>query len=255
VRALAIAAAVIVALGGALVAFAPASLVGSRVEPLTSGRVRLVANEGTLWSGRAIAVLGDDAVRIPVAWRVEPWPLLRGEVRIALAPPADAAGAPRGRIVLVAGRTNVEALELSLPAAAAAALLAARQPAPLVRAGGLVTVRVDDLAIGHAVERGSVRLEWRDARLAQAAQPTLELGTITASLAARDGTLAGPIAGRDGAIRIDGETSLTPTGARIAARLAPEPTASAAVRQALSRLGPPADDGSVSLNLAGSLPR
>lgn len=254
-RALAAAGAVIVALAGALVAFAPASLVSSRVEPLTSGRVRLVANEGTLWSGQAIAVLGDGALRIPVAWRVEPWPLLRGEARIALAPPADAAGAPRGRVVLAAGRTSVEALEFSLPAAAAAALVSARQTAPLVRAGGIVTVRVNDLVIGHAIERGSVRLEWRDARLGQAAQPALELGTITASLAARDGALAGPIAGRDGAIRIDGEASLGSAGARIAARLAPEPTASAAVRLALTRLGPQAEDGSVSVNLAGSLPR
>lgn len=254
-KTLGIAGAVIAALAGALVAFAPASLVSSRVEPLTSGRVRLVANEGTLWSGRAIAVVGDGALRVPVAWRVEPWPLLRGEARIALAPPSDAAGAPRGRIVLAAGRAHVEELDLALPAAAVAALVSARYAASPVRAGGIVTLHVDDLAIGDAVERGSVRLEWRDARLAEAAQPALELGTITASLAARDGALAGTIAGRDGAIRIDGETSLGPIGARIAARLAPEPKASAAARLALSRLGPPAADGSVSISLAGSLPR
>ncbi len=227
-------------LSGALVAFAPAALVDARLAAATRGQVRLAGAEGTLWHGRGTAVIGDDTARVPVAWRLEPWPLLRGEARIALEPAADEVGAPRGSVTLGWGRTQVDALAWSLPAGAFAAVA----PMPGLAAGGVIDVRVEGLAYADRIERGSVRIEWRNARLAMASQPALALGTVAAALSARDGS-----------IRIDGDATLAPGSARLGARLVPTPSAGAAERAALAKLGTPAADGSVSLSLAGALPR
>jgi general secretion pathway protein N len=250
-RALACAGFFILAVFAAFVAFAPASLVDSRVQAATGGQVRLATTEGTLWRGRSIAVVGDGVARIPVAWQLDPWSLATGEARITLDPPADSAAAPRGRMSLSAGRLRVEQLALTLPAAA----LAARFPVPGLRTGGEVELRAEDLAIASAVERGTLHLDWRGARLAAEGQATMDLGTVTAALSAREGALAGPLTARGGTIRIDGETTLAPGGVRLAARLVPEPTATAADRAALALLGTPAPDGSVSIDVARDLRR
>jgi hypothetical protein len=250
-RALAFAAVAILALIAAAIAFAPASLVDSRVNAMTDGQVRLAATEGTVWRGRGTVVMGDSVPRIPLAWRLDPWSLVRGEALITLDAPADGVGPPRGRVTLSAGRAHVERLEFTVPAAA----LSARFPLPGLQAGGTVEVTAEDLAIAGTVERGTLRLAWRDARLAAAGQPATDLGTVTADLAARQGALSGPLTARGGTIRIDGATSLTPGGVRVAARLVPEPTASAADRAALAKLGTPAVDGSVSIDVARGLRR
>jgi len=250
-KVLAVAGVLILVLIGAVVAFAPATLVDARLDAATRGKVRLAGAEGTLWHGRGTAVVGTGAARIPVAWRLDPWPLLRGEVRIALEPTADAVGAPLGGVTIAGGRTEVDALEWSFPASA----LAAGASAPELEAGGVVGVRVERLAFADTVEHGNVRIEWRHARVAVAGQPAIALGTVAAALSARDGGLSGPLTARDGAIRIEGDATLAPGTARLTARLVPTASASAAERAALARIGVPAADGSVSLELAGALPR
>jgi hypothetical protein len=149
------------------------------------------------------------------------------------------------------GKANVEQLEFTVPAAA----VAARFPLPGLQAGGVVEVNAEDLLITRTVERGKLRLQWRGARLATDGQSTMDLGTVAATLSARQGALLGPLTARGGTIRIDGETTLAPGGVRLAARLVPEPTATAADRAALAQLGTPAADGSVAINVAGHLRR
>jgi hypothetical protein len=143
----------------------------------------------------------------------------------------------------------VERLEFTVPAAA----VAARFPMPGLQAGGVIEVSAEDLVVTGGVARGKLRLQWRDARLAADGQPTMDLGTVAATLSARQGALVGPLTARGGTIRIDGETTLAPGGVRLAARLVPEPTATAADRAALALLGTPAADGSVSINVARHL--
>jgi hypothetical protein len=250
-RALAVAAVAIFALVAATIAFAPAALVDSRVHAASDGQVRLAGSEGTLWRGRSTVVVGDGVARIPIAWRVDAASLATGQVRIALDPAANAAGAPRGRIAVAASGVRVEQLTLELPAAA----LASRMRVPGLRVGGEIEMRTEDLAIARAVERGTVRLDWRGARLAVAGQSTVDLGTVTAVLAAHEGTLAGPLTARGGTIRIDGETTFGPGGVRLVARLVPTAMASTAERAVLAQLGTPAADGSVSIDLASTLSR
>jgi general secretion pathway protein N len=250
-RTLAVAAVAILALIAAAVAFAPAALVDARVHAASDGQVRLAGSEGTLWRGRSTAVVGDGVARIPVAWQLDPGSLATGEVRITLEPPADSAGAPRGHIVVAADRLRVEQLALRLPAAA----IAARIPLPGLRAGGELELRTEDLAIAGTVERGTLRVDWRGARLAVPGQPALDLGTLTAVLSTREGALVGPLTARGGTLRIDGETTLGPGGVRLVARLVPEAVAGAAERAVLAQLGTPAADGSVSIDVARTLRR
>ena len=250
-RALSVVAVAIMALAAAAVAFAPAALVDSRVDAASDGQLRLAGSEGTLWRGRSTVVVGDGVARVPVAWQLDPWSLASGEVRITLDPPSDDPAAPRGRISVTANRVRVEQLALGLPAAAAAAHISV----PGLRAGGEIALRIEDLAMAGAVERGTLRLDWRGARLTVAGQPTLDLGTVTAALAPREGALAGPLTARGGTIRIDGEATLAPGGARLAARLVPEAIAGAAERAVLAQLGAPAADGSVSIDVARNLRR
>jgi hypothetical protein len=248
-KALAFAGVAIVALLAAVVVFAPASLVDSRLNAMTDGQVRLAATEGTVWRGRGTVVMGDGVPRIPLAWQLDPWSLARGEALITLDAPADGVGPPRGRVTLSVGKANVERLEFTVPAAA----IAARVPVPGLQAGGVVEVTVEDLVVAGAVSRGTLRLQWRDARLAADGQSTMDLGTVAATLSARQGALVGPLTARGGTIRIDGETTLAPGGVRLAARLVPEPSATAADRAALAMLGTPTADGSVSINVARNL--
>jgi hypothetical protein len=250
-RALAVVGIVLLALLVAAAAFAPASLVDARVDAATGGRVRIAALEGTLWRGRGVAVVHDGAARLPVAWKIDPWALARGQARIAFDPPAGAADAPRGSLALSAGGAQVEHFAVAIPAAAFSAQL----PVPALHVGGILDLRADDVAFDRSVERGAVNLEWRGARLAFEGQPPVDLGTITVALSARDGALIGSVTSRGGAIRIAGEATLAPGRAHLAARLAPEPAASAAERAARSRLGTPAADGSVSINLGRVLAR
>jgi hypothetical protein len=250
-RGLAFAGVAILALLAATIAFAPASLVDSRVNAMTDGQVRLAAAEGTLWRGRGTVVMGDGVPRIPLAWQLDPWSLARGEALITLDAPADGVGPPRGRITLAVGKATGARRACPVPAAAGAA----RVPLPGLQAGGVGEVNAEDLLVTGTVARGKLRFQWRGARLATDGQSTMDLGTVAATLLARQGVLVGPLTARGGTIRIDGETTLAPDGVRLAARLVPEPTATAADRAALAQLGTPAADGSVAINVAGHLRR
>ena len=62
---------------------APATLLDTRIAGATGGMVRLADTAGTLWNGRGSLVA--KTTRIPIAWRVDCWPLLRGMLRVRLA--------------------------------------------------------------------------------------------------------------------------------------------------------------------------
>ena len=64
--------AVVVAIEAAWLA--PASLVDSHLARMNDGVVRSADAEGTIWRARGVIVAA--TARIPIAWRIEPWPLL-----------------------------------------------------------------------------------------------------------------------------------------------------------------------------------
>src|SRR5215468_2038928 len=70
----------IVALAAALIFEAPASLLDARLASISQGRVRIANAAGTLWRGSGDLVLSGGAHQ-GVAWQIDAWPLLRGELR------------------------------------------------------------------------------------------------------------------------------------------------------------------------------
>ena len=78
--ALAIAAALLL-LAIAVAATAPATLVDARVSALSGGRLRIADAAGTLWNGSGDLVVLPRGTRRAMAWHVDAWPLLVGELR------------------------------------------------------------------------------------------------------------------------------------------------------------------------------
>ncbi|GIK87793.1 MAG: hypothetical protein BroJett026_32740 [Betaproteobacteria bacterium] len=238
IRALAVLAvlAAIVAIGAA---FAPASLLAQRVADASGGLVRLADARGTVWSGEATLSGRDGRWSLPVRWRLEALPLLRGEAKLELLP-ADAAPGLRGRLTARGGTLDARDVEASVPAAAL--------PLPGgVAASGEVRVAADALRVGGGRDEGTLRLDWPQARIAVDGIGPLDLGTATATLAADGTRWRGPLRVRGGMLHVDGEASVDAGGADIALSIVPQPHAPRVLRQWL----PPADaTGAVKLRLA-----
>src|SRR5215470_4106771 len=73
----------VVALVAAVIFEAPASLLDARLASISQGRVRIANAAGTLWHGSGDLVLSGRPHQ-GVAWQIDPWPLLHGELRGSL---------------------------------------------------------------------------------------------------------------------------------------------------------------------------
>lgn len=230
-----------------VVVFAPAALLDGRIAEATGGRLRLADAKGTLWRGQAVVATPDGRLRAPLEWRVDPRALASGELRVALSPVSADGAMPRGRIVLAADALRVESVRLSLPAVG----LATAASVQGLTAGGWVEVDVDRLALARDVERGTARLAWQGARLALPGRPIVDLGTVQATLAAKDGALRGPVEARGGWVRVDGEATLGTNGLQLSVRLRPETWATSGERAVLAAIGTANADGSVDVAFPG----
>src|SRR5437867_410726 len=145
----------------ALAIQAPATLLDQRVAVLTGGRLRIAHAEGTIWNGAGEAILLPSGVRWPLAWRMDGWPLLSGELRGSLASGPEAVR--RGAFSVGHGDFELHDIALTLPAEAM--LRPSDTPSPLALAGGSVELRVDELRkLGDTI-KGHVVAAWRDASL------------------------------------------------------------------------------------------
>jgi len=201
-RALVVVAAIVVALA-AIVALAPAALVGVAVDRMSGGAASLADAEGTVWRGRGILDVRQ-ALRIPLEWRLDALPLARGEVRIAIAPPGPATSAPRADLSAHGNAVTVRSLELSLPAAAIAALA----PRAGVRLDGELRVASPSLEWTGTAFSGGALVRWQDARFAIANEASIPLGNVTADLVAAGDRVAGPITNDGGDFDVRGTVSL-----------------------------------------------
>jgi hypothetical protein len=205
-RALVVVAAIAV-LVAAAVAIAPASLVNPSIERASGGNVSLAEADGTVWNGRGILAVAN-AARIPVAWRLEAWPLLLGEARVALVAPTPAGGAPRAELLARSGAIGVRALDATLPAELVAAVA--------VRAGvkltGALHVMTPALEWTRRAFNGGARVEWADAQFAISNDAAIRLGKVTADLAAAGDRLSGPVTNEGGDFDVRGTVTLLASG-------------------------------------------
>jgi hypothetical protein len=203
-RSLFLFAAVAVAAALAAVWQAPAALVDGHLARTSAGMLRLDRAEGTVWQARGVLIAG--TVGIPIAWRVEAWPLLRGEVRLHVLPDADPpTRSPRADLVIASRRLTVRDAEVSFPAS----LMPAAYGTAAWAAGGNVSVSAADIDWAPPASRGAMRILWRAARLVlPTSNSPVDLGDISIALSADGERLSGPISNDGGDLGVRGELTV-----------------------------------------------
>ncbi len=205
--ALAIAAGAVL-LSGALVITAPATLLDSRLAALSDGHLRLADAAGTIWNGSGEVVLLPTAVHVPLRWRLDAWPLLRGEVRGAVGTHTELA--PDATLVYGRDRFELYKLDLALPVESILPFATRTN----IALGGTLTVHLNHLAWVAGALDGQLTLLWRDASLpGLRADTRIGLGDVRADLNASGAELSGPLRNTGGDIEINGQLAFTAAGA------------------------------------------
>ena len=199
---------VAVAVAAVVIAVAPASLAGVAVEHATNGTLTLAGTDGTIWRGHGTLVAGR-ALRVPVAWSVDPWPLLRGELHVRLLPPTAAGRSPRAEIS--AHRDAIALREVDVTFAAD--IVESLAPRAGVRISGEVRVTAPSLDWTPSSFRGDARVDWQDALVAISVDPGIRLGTVSATLAGTGDRLSGRVANDGGAFEVRGMLAVSANGA------------------------------------------
>jgi hypothetical protein len=227
----------------ALIIEAPATLLEGRLAAISGGRAHVSNTSGTLWRGAGELVL-DDGVRRRIAWRLDPWALLRGEVRGTLA--GDGA-APDARFAVGRDRLELDGVALAMPIAALQR--AAGASSMLANASGEVAIRVDRLVRDADAIDVQLALQWRDASISGPGTPSrIALGDIQVEMSGRGAEVSGPIANRGGEVEIDGKVTASANGrTRLEANIRPRPgidkAHADAIAKALSTVGIPDAQG------------
>ena len=220
---------------------APASLADARLARITTGGLRLADATGTLWDARAVLVAG--ASRVPIAWRVDPWPLFLGETRWHLVPASGGStGGPRADITLRGENITVRDAEATFPAAIAAAAVGSTAGWGI---GGDVNVGTAAFDWAPRAIRGDLRIRWRGARLNPPGNATpLDLGDVSAVVHAEGERLSGPVTNAGGDLAMHGEIAVRTTGGiELSVVLTPRRADNSELAQALSVVGTPEGAG------------
>lgn len=229
----------------ALVVRAPATLVDGRLDAFSGGRLRLADTTGTVWDGSGDLRLLPRNAGMRIAWRIDAWPLLWGEVRGALTTDDDAS--PRASFVVGHGDFTLRKVALALPADAL--LRAAGAPPTLATAGGIVSMHIDTLSKQHNSFDGRIDLRWDGASLAGPGPGVrIGLGDVRLDGAGQGNELTGTLANVGGDVEISGTVVLAANGtARVDALVRARPGIDAdrrnVVAAVLGAVGQPADAG------------
>ena len=222
------------------VQLAPASLADARIAAATKGAVRLIDAEGTLWNARAVLAAG--ATRVPLAWRIDAWPLVRGAVHLSLVrDDGDSSAMPKADIALSRGAVELRDVEATIPAA----FIATAAGSSAALAGGEVAINAVFVEWAPPANRGDARLRWLRASLTPpgSAEATA-LGDITAELRAAPDRLSGPVSNAGGDLAVQGTLALgVQSGVEISLVLTPRNPDDRNLAQALSLIGAREADG------------
>jgi Type II secretion system (T2SS), protein N len=168
------------------------------------------------------------AFRLPLAWTIDALPLLVGELRLHVAPPATATATPTGEIDLRSGAVAVRAFEVVLPAN----LVTALAPRAGIRATGDLTMLSPSLDWSASSFAGSAHFSWLDARVAVGNDAGASLGNVDVSLSAAGDRMTGPVTNVGGDLDIRGTVSVDVRGASdVALTLTPRGDNPALARQ------------------------
>jgi hypothetical protein len=230
----------------ALAMFAPAALLGARLDTATQGQLRLADATGTVWNGRGLVTDAQHTWSLPIGWKIDPLALMHGDQVITLQA-AEGGDLPRGNVAWRDGTLILEGVAFTLPATALNATLAAGSAMAI---GGYIAIDAPHVTWSGNGGDGAASARWSGARLAGNAG-TIALGTVAVNFAPRNGRLEGRIGNRGGDVRIDGEFAWSTSGIEVSATVAPLPSTPPAVIRALGVLGTPDVNGSVRVQWRG----
>jgi general secretion pathway protein N len=235
-----------VLLAGTLIVTAPAALLDTRVSALSAGQLRLVNAAGTIWNGSGELLLLPAGARQFVRWQLAAWPLLRGEIRAAIA--RDPEGTSTATVVYSHNRLELRALEVALPIESVLPLFT-RFKLPL---GGTVQLQVDHLLwLGDSLD-AQLTAQWRDASVSGLQR--LALGDLRCDLSGRGNELSGPVRNTGGDVEVTGQVKVAAAGASsVEVVVRPRGGEHAdAVNATLSLLGVPDPQGAYHLRWSGA---
>jgi hypothetical protein len=227
-----------VLLVAALAVEAPASLLDSRAAGLTEGHVRIAAATGSLWRGSGELTLVPDGTRVPIAWRLAPMPLLRGELAGSVV--VDDARAPA---TFVVGSQDFSVHDFSIALPAAAVLRNAGVSGTVAIIGGTLLLEASDLARHDDRLEGRADLRWKDASLPglQGGTP-LSLGELRIAAAGSGTEIPATLSNSGGEVDVSGSLvlstrALPKVDARVRPRAGLPAERAQAIGQALSSIG------------------
>jgi general secretion pathway protein N len=224
---------------------APASLVDGRVAAASEGRLRIADATGTVWNGSGDLALFPQGVRRAIAWHIDAWPLLLGELRGNVW--TEGSASSPAAFVYAQRTRSLAGFDLSLPMDAI--LQTAGMPAALASASGSLSAHVQRFVQTSQAIDADLVLDWRDASL-PSLQPGLRiaLGDVRLDLQGSGPEVAGSLSNRGGDVEIAGRVTLTAALApRIDATIRPRPgldrDRSVAIATALSLAAAPDGQG------------
>ena len=143
---------------------APAQWLAVAVRDASRGHIELAEASGTIWSGRAIVVIGSGepgAVRAslaePLKWQLAPWPLLAGVIDLTLSH-STALAQPLSVRATFARQFDLGPATLRLPASLLTGIGA---PWNTIKPGGILVLSWDRLRIDAGRVLGNLSTEWQ----------------------------------------------------------------------------------------------
>jgi general secretion pathway protein N len=185
----------------ALIVFAPATLIDTRLAQATHGRLRLVEARGSLWSGTGWIEIrdadGTAGVAKRLAWRVLPLSLLRGHLVAQVE--LDQATKPFP-VTLSLTRIDIANAGINLPAAALG--LGMPKLAPF-RLTGEVLLNIPHLTLERGRMNGDATLQWRAA--GSALTPVSPLGDYEVRFKAAGPVMNAELRTLEGPLQLEGK--------------------------------------------------
>ena len=203
----------------ALVIQAPATLVDGRLDAASAGHLRLTGVTGTVWNGGGELRLLPGTSATHLAWHVDPWPLLWGELRGTLG--SEDKASPRASFAAAGSDFSLRNVAVQLPADAL--LRAGGGPAILAPAGGDIALRADALTRRGDGFEGRASVRWDSASLpGPRTDERIALGDVRFDAVGQGKDLTGTLGNVGGDVEIIGTAALSANGtARVDAVLRP----------------------------------
>lgn len=185
---------------GGLMVLAPAELLDLGLQRVSQERLRLVAADGTLWSGRGMVEMLDSAGRnvsvTPVTWNLKPASLLSGQLRVDL---QVGQSGPAFPLRWSRSGLAIEHAEIRLPAM----ILGLWQPQLAVLGlTGEMQLNISALDIRHRQAYGQLTLRLRDA--GSSFTPVFPLGDYEVRLDGKGSEVGIQLETLKGPLQIDG---------------------------------------------------